>query len=207
MVRGLLGVVAALTVALAAYGFIVYVDEAQRLGGDALSGYAQEGHYYVGNHGRYTEVTPEQWELSRAHGIRMFVMQPLALLGMGFLVIGVIVPSLVGRPSPEAPARVRNLVASGPLLASARCRARIGSANMPVRVAVHPGGIVFHPMWMRERAIPSSEISAVRRRAGMLASGVEVEHRGVDVASPILLRLEESSPVAGALQRLKPGTE
>jgi hypothetical protein len=199
MARVVLGIVAALVVALSVYGLVVYVDETQRLGGDALNGYVQGDHYYVGNHGRYTEVTAEQWELSRGHAIRMFVMQPLALLAMGFLVLGVIVPSTVGRPSSEARERVHKLVTSGPLLGSARCRARIGRAKLPVRVAVHPAGIVVHPMWMQERAIASAEISAVRKREGLFVAGLEIEHRGVDLASPILLRLDASSPVATAI--------
>lgn len=205
MVRVVLGVVAAVTVALAAYGFVAFVNESQHLGGDALSGYVQDGRYYVGNHGRYTEVTAEQWELSRAHAIRFFVMQPLALLSMGFLVMGLVIPSLVGRPSADAPDRLRKVATSGPLLAFARCRARIGISNMPVRVAVHPGGIVVHPMWMRERGIPSTEISAVRRREGMFVSGIEVEHRGVDVGSPILLRIDAASPAATTLLAWNPG--
>jgi hypothetical protein len=205
MIRAVLGVVAGVMVALAAYGVISFVSETQQLGGAALGGYVQDDRYYVGNHGRYTEVTAEQWELSRAHGIRMFVMQPIGLVAIGFLVFGFLVPSLVGRASPEAPERVRKLVASGPLLGSARCRARIGSANLPVRVAVHPGGIVVRPMWLSERAIASGEISAVRRRDGMLVSGVEIEHGGVDLASPILLRLDATDPVATALHRWNPG--
>lgn len=205
MMRALLGIVAAVMVAMAAYGVISFVGETQELGGAALSGYVQDDHYYVGNHGRYTEVTAEQWEMSRWHEIRMFVMQPIALVAMGFLVFGFLVPSLVGRASTEAPERVRKLVASGPLLGSARCRARIGSANLPVRVAVHPGGIVVRPMWLSERAIASGEISAIRRREGMLVAGVEIEHRGVDLASPILFRLDATDPVATALHGWNPG--
>lgn len=205
MVRGLLGFIAVVLVAMAAYGVVSFVSETQQLGGAALDGYVQDGHYYVGNHGRYSEVTAEQWELSRAHGLRMFVMQPVALLALGFLVFGVLVPFLVGRESPDAPARLRDVVGSGPMAASARCRGRIGSANLPVRVTVHPGGIVVRPLWLRERAIPSREITAARLREGTFVSGVEIEHQGVDVASPILLRLDATSPAAGAILRLRGG--
>lgn len=205
MVRPVLGIVAAVILAMAVYGVATFVGETQRLGGDALNGYAQDGHYYVANHGRYTEVTPDQWELSRSHEIRMLVMQPLALVAMGFLILGFVVPSLVGRPTPEAPDRVSNVIGSGPLLATARCRARIGIANVPVRLHVHPGGIVVRPMWLSDRAVASGEISAVRKREGFFVSGLEIEHRSVDVASPILLRLGETDPVATALHRWTPG--
>lgn len=205
MVRPVLGIVAAVIVAMAVYGVVTFVAETQRLGGDALNGYVQDGHYYVADHGRYTEVTPEQWELSRAHTIRMLVMQPLAVVAIGFLILGFVVPSLVGRPTPEAPDRVRNVVGSGPALATTRCRARIGIANVPVRLAVHPGGIVVHPMWLSDRAIASGEITAIRRREGMLVAGVEIEHRAVDLASPILLRLGASGPVGTLLHGWNPG--
>jgi hypothetical protein len=205
MVRPVLGIVAAVIVAMALYGVVTFVAETQHLGGDALNGYVQDGHYYVADHGRYTEVTAEQWELSRAHTIRMLVLQPLAVVAFGFLILGFVVPSLVGRPTPEAPDRVRNVIASGPVLATARCRARIGIAKVPVRLAVHPGGIIVRPMWLGDRAIVSGEITAVRRRAGIFVAGVEIEHRGVDLVSPIVLRLGAGNPVATALRGWNPG--
>lgn len=204
MVRGLLAVVAVMTVVVAGYCFLVMIDENQKLGGDAINGYVRDGHYYVRNHGRSTEVTAEQWEVNRAHNLRVLVTHPLGLLAMGYLVIGVILPYSVGRRSPEGPERLRKLVASGPVLASDRCRARIGMANLSVRLAVHPGGLIIHPMWMGERAIPSMEISAVRKREGLFVSGIEIEHRGMDVASPILLRLNASGAAATTLLRWGP---
>ncbi len=204
MVRPVLAVVAVVILAMTVYGLVTFVAETQQLGGDALNGHVQDGRYYVADHGRYTEVTADQWELSRSHEIRMLVMQPIAVVAMGFLILGFVVPSLVGRPTPEAPERVRTVVQSGPVLASARCRARIGIGKVPVRVAVHPGGIIVRPMWLSERAIASSEITAVREREGLLLSGVEIQHRAVDLASPVLLRLRAPHPVATTLQRWGP---
>jgi hypothetical protein len=37
------------------------------LGGSATNGKIENGHYYVGSHGRYTEVSRSTWQFSRWH--------------------------------------------------------------------------------------------------------------------------------------------
>ena len=204
MGRLLLAVVAAAAVALGVYNFASFMVETGRLGGDASSGYVQDGHYFVANHGRYTEVTPEQWEGSRTHLRSVFVTHPLALAGMAYLVIGVFLPMMMGRRSPEAPERVRSVTSSGPMIASATCRARIGSLNVRARVAVHTAGIVITPMLAGDRAVLAREIVASRERKTLLARGIEIEHAGVDIASPIAFWVAADSDVATAIRRTTP---
>ena len=43
------------------------------LGGDALNGYARDGHYFLCSHGRYTEVSDAVWTYSRWHAISVIV--------------------------------------------------------------------------------------------------------------------------------------
>ena len=47
--------------------FAVYVLIASWLGGDALNGHVEAGHYYVAMHGHSTEVSREVFEFSRWH--------------------------------------------------------------------------------------------------------------------------------------------
>lgn len=49
------------------------------VGGDALSGYAEEGEYFVSDHGKYTQVDIFTWYLSRTLGLGAFVFIPLAI--------------------------------------------------------------------------------------------------------------------------------
>jgi hypothetical protein len=44
-----------------------------------------EGRYYVSSHGRYTQVTEQQWRAVRAHEITVYVTHPLCLLVGGAL--------------------------------------------------------------------------------------------------------------------------
>lgn len=56
------------------------------LGGDALNGKIQNGRYYVGNHGRYTEVSKEIWTYSKIHTTSIWVTHPIGIiLGAGFV--------------------------------------------------------------------------------------------------------------------------
>jgi hypothetical protein len=43
------------------------------LGGDALNGYIEDGHYFVASHGTITEVTHIQWVYSCIHTSFMIV--------------------------------------------------------------------------------------------------------------------------------------
>ena len=39
------------------------------LGGDAINGYIRDGHYFLGSHGSYTEVSSSVWTYSYYHSI------------------------------------------------------------------------------------------------------------------------------------------
>src|SRR3954447_23946789 len=53
---------------------------ADQLGGDALNGRVEAGRYYLGSHGRLTEVSRDVFTYSWWHPISLMVTQPLALL-------------------------------------------------------------------------------------------------------------------------------
>jgi len=201
VVRNLLGVIAALVFGFALYSFAVMFGDAMRLGGDALSGYEQDGHYYVASHGKTTEVPREDWEASEEHAQRVFVTHPLGLLAGGYLLFAFVFPGLAGRRGPDADARLAKVRASGDARASARCGGRIGKLRVSgplVRVAVHPAGLVVAPLLLGARAVLTGEIREIRPSAG----GVEIAHTSPDVRSPLDLAVGESSPVARALLAL-----
>ena len=43
------------------------------IGGAAMNGYVENGVYFVGEHGNYTQVTQEIWTISQVWGIVCFV--------------------------------------------------------------------------------------------------------------------------------------
>lgn len=45
------------------------------------------GRYYVSAHGRYTEVTEQQWRSVRAHEVTVYITHPLGLLVGGALLV------------------------------------------------------------------------------------------------------------------------
>lgn len=54
------------------------------LGGDAVVGKVEGGHYYLASHGRYTEVSRAVWTYIRVHTISVLITHPLGLLaGIG----------------------------------------------------------------------------------------------------------------------------
>jgi hypothetical protein len=52
---------------LAIANFIVFAIVAGRIGGDAIDGGIVAGHYFVEEHGKYTEVSESIWKYSYAH--------------------------------------------------------------------------------------------------------------------------------------------
>jgi hypothetical protein len=199
-----LGAVAAVLVAFGFYNFFSFMVESDRLGGDAVNGHAENGHYFVSNHGRDHEVTAEEWARSRRHAHSVMVSHPLAMIGMAYLLFTFVFPRALGRAGPETPGRVRSVAESGPLVASISCSGKVGSLSLPLRVSVHPGGVIIKPLWMPPRAVLAHEISSIRRRSSILRGGIEVEHSATDVTSPIMLIVRDDSPVAQAIRKVAP---
>ncbi len=55
--------------AVSAVNFVVFVAMTFYLGGDALQGYSRDGHYFLGRHSTFTEVSPAVFDYSRWHAI------------------------------------------------------------------------------------------------------------------------------------------
>ena len=50
------------------------------IGGGALNGFTRDGHYFVGNHHRYTEVSAAVYHYSQIHTAAFFMTTLLGLL-------------------------------------------------------------------------------------------------------------------------------
>lgn len=67
-------------VIIGAANFAVFVGVAMYLGGDALNGKVEDGHYYLTERGRYTEVSESVFEYSRVHAYTTLVSWPVVLI-------------------------------------------------------------------------------------------------------------------------------
>jgi hypothetical protein len=84
-VRRWAGRIAGVLFAVAVINFTAFVVLSLAWGGDALNGKAAEGRFYLGNKGRYVEVSETRWRASRAHAISVIVTHTLAVIGGGLL--------------------------------------------------------------------------------------------------------------------------
>ena len=64
--------------------FLAYCLMAAHLGGDAINGKMAAGHFYLANHGRYTEVSEAVFNYSRWHTYGVWVTHPLAFIAVYF---------------------------------------------------------------------------------------------------------------------------
>jgi hypothetical protein len=69
-------------------------------------------------------------------------------------------------------------------------------------VAVHPRGIVVKPRFMAPIAIRVDEIRSVRLGQSLVTKTIEVDHAGIDVASPLVVYGGPDSPQAVAILAL-----
>ena len=60
--------------------FAAYWIAGVSLGGNAVSGKAENGRYFLSNHGRLTEVSRGTYFYSRAHTYSVWVTHPVAIL-------------------------------------------------------------------------------------------------------------------------------
>jgi hypothetical protein len=78
-------ILAGLAFAAALANFAAFAYISMRLGGDAVNGMVKDGHYFVMAHGKYTEVSKEDWTYSLWHARSVWVTHPLGLLGAWYL--------------------------------------------------------------------------------------------------------------------------
>jgi hypothetical protein len=65
--------------------FAAFFVIALLLGGDAINGQFENGHYYLANHGVLTEVSKGIYFYSYVHAASIFVTHPLALFSAWYL--------------------------------------------------------------------------------------------------------------------------
>jgi hypothetical protein len=68
--------------------FLAFVALSIYLGGDALNGHVINGHYFLGSHGRYTEVSQRVFQYSRWHATSIFATHPIGALCAVLLRLG-----------------------------------------------------------------------------------------------------------------------
>ena len=66
--------------------FVAASQHAKEVGGDALNGYIEGSQFFVGSHGKYTEVSKEVYEESHALHSRMQITYP-TLVATGLLFV------------------------------------------------------------------------------------------------------------------------
>jgi hypothetical protein len=67
---------------LCAMNFVVFVTIGAKIGGSAENGKILNGHYFVGSHGEFTEVTSKVFSYSRIHGQSVWITHPLGMLSL-----------------------------------------------------------------------------------------------------------------------------
>lgn len=78
-----------LAFAQAPINLLAFVAVTHQLGGDAINGRVVNGHYFLGSHGRLTEVSASVFAYSQWHAMSLFLTFPLGLLAGAWCVFTV----------------------------------------------------------------------------------------------------------------------
>lgn len=79
-------IIAGILIGIATLNFIAFFIVAICVGGDAINGKTEGGHYFVADHGKLTEVSRALWIYSRIHACSVMVTYPVAIVfGGGML--------------------------------------------------------------------------------------------------------------------------
>jgi hypothetical protein len=94
---------------------------------------------------------------------------------------------------------------SGPSIASSRLGGLVGQFRLTgplLKVSVYPAGLLVQPMFQRTHTILATEIVDIATRRVFPSRQVVIRHRGVDVASPLVLSGRRASTLLPALEQL-----
>ncbi len=72
--------VATVILVLCALNFFAFAASSIAIGDSAANGTVKDGHYFVGDHGKNTEVSQRTWEISLWHSKSLFLTHPLAMI-------------------------------------------------------------------------------------------------------------------------------
>jgi hypothetical protein len=136
------------------------------------------------------------------HEPSLFITHPLALVGIGYLLVRQsFPPPLEGAGAAVLNRqRVQQIEQSGPLIASVRCGGSLGQVRLGwplLKASVHPGGLLIKPVFMSPRAILAAEVSrAYIQRSFLSGRPLVIDHVAMGLRSPIKLYLSSASVFA-----------
>ncbi len=203
--RRILLVLAVLAIPVAFVNFFWVLADWGKLEGDASGGYQRDGHYFVGNHGKYREVTQGEWTWSRMHTMSLLVTHPLAIAGGAYLLFMYVFPAAIGAKAEPGEERVSDIVASGAPLLRARTGGLVGSVSMSVgllRVEVYPGGVVLRPPFMKPLGLFLSDIRAITPKKAFII-GTFSEFRLAPGLPALVLYTPPTSSIVRQIERLR----
>jgi hypothetical protein len=70
---------------VATVNFFAFFGIALLIGGDALNGHSDHGHFYLSSHGHETEVSESVFLYSKIHLISVFITIPAAMIACAIL--------------------------------------------------------------------------------------------------------------------------
>jgi len=186
--------------------FWIFVADSRRLGGDALNGREENGRYFVMDHGKSTEVSEDAWRRNRTLAIVVFSTFPLGMLGMAYVNCAVLLPKFMfGASAEERDARVRQVVATGPAVATCKCAGKIGwvgASRGLFTATVHPGGLVVRVRFIGSVALRPAEIESITTVSEMFQKVARIEHASDQAAKPIRLVCAKDVAFMTALRTL-----
>ena len=185
--------------------FFWFLLESLSIGGDALNGHIRDGHYFVGSHGSYTEVSAATWNWSRAHALSVLVTHPLAI-GAGFVFV------LTGGPLHLAGLRCTtdqrreraDRALAGGFLAAESVRIQVGTMPMPrsTTVVVTDRGLVARIGWETITILPE-EIRDATPGSTFGRPRLSIGHDGIEIPSPLILNIAADSTLAVAIEQAR----
>jgi hypothetical protein len=198
--------IAMVVVLIGFVNFFWFAAESSSLGGDALSGYVRDGHWFVMSHGTSTEVSQADWEWSRLHASSVFLTHPLAMAGLAYLLFRVFFPAtLPSQRGPAASERLEVVGASGPQVSGRRVAGRLGDLRLSgplLDVAVHPGGVVLKPPFMTPVVLLADEILGLSWGRSWGSDRLTIQYRPGVWVGPMYLFVGPTDPIAVAIESL-----
>lgn len=193
------------TIVTAVTVFFVFMASSALLGGDALNGHVVDGHCFVSDHGKYTEVSAADWNLNHSIGLAMMILWPFAMASAAFILFRYVFPYLMtGETARSASPRVAEIEGRGAPVWSGSPGGRIGGVNMSrsmLGVEVYPDALILRPRFMTPIVIDADAITFVTS-AWRLTSMIEIRHTSPEAQSPIFLYARRTSDLGRAIDAL-----